>query len=229
MTSIIKILPVFSLLLALTFTTFTQAARFDVTNRCPYTVWAAAVPTGGGRQLNTNDMWSFDVAAGTVRARIWARTNCNFDGSGQGHCETGDCKGLLACNEYGAAPNTLAEFSLNQYMNRDFYDISLVQGFNVPMEFSPTSNGCTRTIQCTADVNGQCPNELKAPGGCNDPCTVFNMEQYCCSDSSRTCGPTNYSMFFKGKCPDAYSYPKDDPTSLFTCPGGTNYKVVFCP
>ncbi|KAF3451222.1 hypothetical protein FNV43_RR07315 [Rhamnella rubrinervis] len=103
----------------------------------------------------------------------------------------------------------------------------LVDGFNVPMEFSPTSNGCTRVIRCTADINGQCPNELKAPGGCNNPCTVFKTDQYCCNSGS--CEPTDYSKFFKSRCPDAYSYPKDDQTSTFTCPGGTNYKVVFCP
>ncbi|PSS09557.1 Thaumatin-like protein, partial [Actinidia chinensis var. chinensis] len=109
----------------------------------------------------------------------------------------------------------------------DFFDISLVDGFNVPMEFSPTSDGCTRGIKCTADINGQCPNELRAPGGCNNPCTVFKTDEYCCN--SGNCGPTGFSRFFKDRCPDAYSYPKDDQTSTFTCPGGTNYKVVFCP
>jgi hypothetical protein len=28
---------------------------------------------------------------------------------------------------------------------------------------------------------------------------------------------------------DAYSYAKDDQTSTFTCPPGTNYRVDFCP
>ncbi|KAK9984422.1 hypothetical protein SO802_033947 [Lithocarpus litseifolius] len=39
--------------------------------------------------------------------------------------------------------------------------------------------------------------------------------------------------FFNAKpmnlCPDASSYPKDDAISTFSCNGGTNYKVVFCP
>ncbi|KAI9101418.1 hypothetical protein K1719_023900 [Acacia pycnantha] len=228
MREIIKSLPVFSLLLlSLTFTLTEAAATFAVTNKCPYTVWAAAVPTGGGRRLKSGETWTINVASGTKEARIWARTNCNFDGSGRGHCQTGDCGGLLQCKAYGTPPNTLAEFALNQYMNRDFIDISLVDGFNVPMDFSPTSNGCTRGIRCTADIIGQCPNQLKAPGGCNNPCTVFKTDNYCCNSGS--CGPTEYSRFFKNRCPDAYSYPKDDATSLFTCPGGTNYKVVFCP
>ncbi|CAK9310989.1 unnamed protein product [Citrullus colocynthis] len=212
----------------ISFYSHTHAATFQVRNNCPFTVWAAAVP-GGGRQLNRNDVWTFNVSPGTTAARIWARTNCNFDGSGRGRCQTGDCGGLLQCQAYGTPPNTLAEYALNQFNNLDFFDISLVDGFNVPMEFSPTSGGCTRGIRCTADINGQCPNELRAPGGCNNPCTVFGGDQYCCTAPNSSCGPTFYSRFFKDRCPDAYSYPKDDATSTFTCPGGTNYRVVFCP
>ncbi|XP_004298786.1 PREDICTED: protein P21-like [Fragaria vesca subsp. vesca] len=205
-----------------------NAATFNIINNCPFTVWAGAVP-GGGRQLGTGQAWTLNVPAGTQGARIWPRTNCNFDGAGRGRCQTGDCGGLLQCQGYGQAPNTLAEYALNQFMNRDFYDISLVDGFNVPMDFSPTSNGCTRGIRCSADINGQCPAQLRAPGGCNNPCTVFRTNEYCCN--SGPCGPTDYSRFFKSRCPDAYSYPKDDQTStvVFSCPGGTNYRVVFCP
>jgi len=151
---------------------------------------------------------------------------CNFNGAGRGTCETGDCNGLLQCQAFGKPPNTLAEYALNQFNNLDFFDISLVDGFNVPMDFSPVSGNC-RGIRCAADINGQCPNPLRASGGCNNPCTVFKTDQYCCN--SGNCSPTDYSRFFKQRCPDAYSYPKDDQTSTFTCPGGTNYRVVFCP
>ncbi|PON58335.1 Thaumatin [Parasponia andersonii] len=203
----------------------THAARFDITNSCSFVVWAAAVP-GGGRQLNPGQTWHLDVSPGTKGARIWARTGCSFDGAGRGRCQTGDCGGVLECRGYGQPPNTLAEYSLNQYKNLDFFDISLVDGFNVRMDFSPTSPQCKRGPKCVANINGECPAKLKAPGGCNNPCTVFKTDQYCCNSGS--CGPTDYSRFFKTRCPDAYSYPKDDPTSTFTCPGGTNYKVVFC-
>ncbi|KAJ8526892.1 hypothetical protein K7X08_029369 [Anisodus acutangulus] len=227
--SIFKSMFIFPFLLIAQLHLFThsEAAIFDIRNNCPYTVWAASVPVGGGQQLNAGQTWTINVPAGTKQARIWARTGCNFDGSGQGRCQTGDCNGLLQCQSFGVPPNSLAEYALNQFSNLDFFDISLVDGFNVPMEFSPTSNGCTRGIRCTADINGQCPNELRAPGGCNNPCTVFKTDQYCCN--SGNCGPTEFSRFFKDRCPDAYSYPKDDQTSTFTCPGGTNYRVVFCP
>ncbi|KAI9101481.1 hypothetical protein K1719_023963 [Acacia pycnantha] len=178
--TLLKSLCVLSLL-AISFT-FTQAARFDIINRCRYAVWPAALP-GGGRRLNPGESWPLDVPAGTKDARIWGRTNCNFDGSGRGRCQTGDCGGVVACRLSGAPPTTLAEYNLNQYQpkNLDFYDISVIDGFNVPMEFSPTSNGCTRTLRCPAD-----------------------------------------------KCPDAYLFPADN-TKTHSCPGGTNYRVVFCP
>ncbi|XP_061337265.1 protein P21-like [Gastrolobium bilobum] len=202
-----------------------QAAKFDITNRCNHTVWAAAMP-GGGMRLNSGETWSFNMTNGTTGARIWGRTNCSFDRAGRGKCETGDCEGVLECKSYGTAPNTLVEFALNQYNNLDFYDISLVDGFNIPVIISPNSTLC-KAVNCTGNINGECPRQLKATGGCHNPCTVYNTTQYCCSSGS--CGPTTYSRYFKDRCPEAYSYPKDDATSTFSCPGGTNYGVVFCP
>ncbi|CAA6657985.1 unnamed protein product [Spirodela intermedia] len=183
--------------------TLSHAATITVINRCSRTLWAAASPT-----------WTFNVNPGTTGGRVWARTGCSFDAAGRGRCETGDCGGLLECRGYGQAPNTLAEYALNQFSNLDFFDISLVDGFNVPMDFSPTTGGC-RGIRCAADIVGQ------------DPCNVFKTDNYCCNSGS--CTPTNYSRFFKERCPDAYSYPKDDATSTFTCRAGGNYRVVFCP
>ena len=110
-----------------------EAAVFTVVNQCPFTVWAASVPVGGGRQLNRGETWRISVPAGTTAARIWARTGCQFDAAGRGSCRTGDCGGVLRCTGYGRAPNTLAEFALNQFNNLDFFDISLIDGFNVPM------------------------------------------------------------------------------------------------
>ncbi|KAA3460154.1 protein P21-like [Gossypium australe] len=203
--------------------TLSNAATFSIQNNCPYTVWAAAAP-GGGRQLDHGQVWDLNVSSGVGGARIWARTGCEFNESGQGKCQTGDCGGLLQCQGYGLPPNTLAEYTLNQFDGMDFFDISLVDGFNVPMEFSPASGGCNRGIKCTSQIVGQCPSELQTPGGCNNPCTVFKTDEYCCN--SGKCGPTNFSSFFKERCPDAYSYPKDDETSTFTCPTATNYKLA---
>ncbi|URE34342.1 thaumatin-like protein [Musa troglodytarum] len=167
---------ILSFLLFALLLTLSRAAEFKIVNGCPFTVWAAAIP-GGGLQLDQGQIWPIDVNPGTTGGRIWARTGCSFDGSGRGRCRTGDCGGLLECQGSGSPPNTLAEFALNQFENLDFFDISLLDGFNVPMEFSPITGNCT---------------------------AIRN-------------------------CPDAYSYPKDDATSTFTCPGGSDYMVIFCP
>ncbi|TMW86623.1 hypothetical protein EJD97_021099, partial [Solanum chilense] len=195
----------------------------DIQNNCPFMVWAAAVP-GGGRQLEYGETWKIKVNI-TKNGRIWGRTNCNFNTLGRGQCQTGDCNGLLEFQNYGTPPNTLAEYALNQFNNNDFLCISLVDGFNIPMEFSPASaDECSVKFRCTADIIGQCPNKLRTPGGCNNSCTVFKTAKYCCT--SGTCGPTNYSRFFY--CSTSYSYALDNSTSAFFCPSGTSYRVVFC-
>ncbi|CAN1345414.1 Thaumatin-like protein 1a [Linum perenne] len=43
-----------------------------------------------------------------------------------------------------------------------------------------------------------------------------------------TCGPSDYSLFFKHACPRSYSYAYDDKTSTYTC-ADTDYVIVFCP
>ncbi|XWS38397.1 hypothetical protein CRYUN_Cryun19dG0127600 [Craigia yunnanensis] len=90
--------------------TLAHAATFNIRNNCPYTVWAAAAP-GGGRQFNHGQVWDLNVSSGTGSARIWARTNCEFDEAGKGQCQTGDCGGFLQCQGYGVPPNTLAEYT----------------------------------------------------------------------------------------------------------------------
>ncbi|CAM0948633.1 unnamed protein product [Alopecurus aequalis] len=209
----------------------TDAATITVLNKCSYTVWPGAIPAGGGTKLGPGQSASFQVAAGTNSSRIWARTGCNFDASGSGSCTTGDCGGVLVCKAAGKPPASLAEFTLGLGSTQDFYDISLVDGFNVPMRFAPTSGSC-KALNCAVDVNLKCPSALKVDGGCLSACVKFGSPQYCCTPpngSTETCPPTDYSRFFKGLCPDAYSYPFDDKSSTFTCAPGTDYQVTFCP
>ncbi|GER40504.1 pathogenesis-related thaumatin-like protein, partial [Striga asiatica] len=154
-------------LLILLFQT-TQSIIFNITNNCPYTIWPAAVP-GGGRRLDPGHNWTISFLDGPRAAKIWARTNCTFDSSGRGRCLTGDCDGQLACGSYGAAPRTTAEYGLNSFGHIDYYDISVMNGFNVPVEFSPTTNGCTRPVRCPVDLTRDCLAQLRTPGGLR-PC-----------------------------------------------------------
>ncbi|KAI5319741.1 hypothetical protein L3X38_039449 [Prunus dulcis] len=215
-------------------------ATFTFTNKCDFTVWPGILASAGSPKL---DSTGFELAKGSTRSfqaptgwsgRFWGRTGCNFDGSGHGSCSTGDCgSGQLECNGAGAAPPaTLAEFTLGSG-SQDFYDVSLVDGYNLPMivEGSGGSGTCAST-GCATDLNRRCPAELKVDGGgaCKSACDAFGSPEYCCNGdygSPSTCKPSMYSQLFKSACPKSYSYAYDDASSTFTCTGA-DYTITFC-
>ncbi|BFG39279.1 hypothetical protein CerSpe_255530 [Prunus speciosa] len=215
-------------------------ATFTFTNKCDFTVWPGILASAGSPKL---DSTGFELAKGSSRSfqaptgwsgRFWGRTGCNFDGSGHGSCSTGDCgSSQLECNGAGAAPPaTLAEFTLGSG-SQDFYDVSLVDGYNLPMivEGSGGSGTCAST-GCATDLNRRCPAELKVDGGgaCKSACDAFGTPEYCCSGeygSPSTCKPSMYSQLFKSACPKSYSYAYDDASSTFTCTGA-DYTITFC-
>jgi hypothetical protein len=66
---------------------------------------------------------------------VWVRTGCNFDPTGQGQCETGDCGNKLHCNGTGPVlPVTKVLITLNTTGGNDTYIVSVADGFNVPIE-----------------------------------------------------------------------------------------------
>ncbi|KAL6638392.1 hypothetical protein ACP70R_023887 [Stipagrostis hirtigluma subsp. patula] len=120
------------LLLIGAFAAGASAATFTVTNNCGFTVWPAAIPIGGGAQLDPGQSWSFDAPAGTAAGRVWGRTGCSVSG-GSASCQTGDCGGALSCSLSGQPPTTLAEYTIGGA--QDFYDLSVIDGCNVAMGF----------------------------------------------------------------------------------------------
>ncbi|KAE9458543.1 hypothetical protein C3L33_09545, partial [Rhododendron williamsianum] len=109
-----------------------SATVFTLENNCSYTIWAGTlcgngvgVLGDGGFALAPGASTQFPAPTGWS-GRFWARTSCNFDGSGNGACVTGDCGGSLQCTGSGVLPATLAEFTLNGWSGMDFYDVSLV-------------------------------------------------------------------------------------------------------
>lgn len=173
--------------------------------------------------------------------RIWARTGCIFDETGTGSCETGDCGGRLECDGLGATPPaSLFEITLGVGEDKDFYDVSIVDGYNLPLVAAPrgVQIGCNAT-GCLADINMGCPKELQVIGSdedgevvaCRSACDAFRIDEYCCSGeyaNPSTCRPSFYSGIFKRACPRAYSYAFDDGTSTFTCKA-LEYAIIFCP
>lgn len=227
-----------------------DASTFTITNNCDYTVWPGILSNAGVAPLSTT---GFSLQKGESKpialpsgwgGRFWGRTLCSTDKkTGQFTCLTGDCgSGKIECSGAGALPPaTLAEFTLDGSGGMDFYDVSLVDGYNVAMLVAPRGGSgpnCTFT-GCVNDLNGACPSELRVMSegeesavACKSACGKFNSPQYCCSGtygSPDTCKPSSYSLAFKKACPRAYSYAYDDKSSTFTCKGSPDYTITFCP
>ncbi|KAI5009392.1 hypothetical protein ZWY2020_011529 [Hordeum vulgare] len=161
-----------------------SAREFTLINQCKTEVWPAVTPGqsfgGGGYALGPGESVVFTAPVGWS-GRVWGRTGCAFDSAGNGTCETGGCGTSLQCaSASGTAPATLAEFTL---ASTDYYDVSLVDGFNLPVVVTPTPasanwTGCA-PAGCDGDLRRGCPSELavKGDGGkvvaCRSACDVF--------------------------------------------------------
>jgi hypothetical protein len=229
---------------------------FTFVNNTSQTVWAGALgnagqitPGNGGWAMAPGATYSVTVPD-TWGGRFWGRTYCNFNSAGVGSCETGDCGGVLQCKGAGGVPPaSLAEFTLGGATGNDFYDVSFVDGFNLPLTITPVG-GAQPTpgnvywcgvAGCGTDLNPNCPSvlrDLDASGrvvACKSACEAFNTDQYCCRgayNSAATCNPSNwpvdYAAYFKSNCPYAYSYAYDDPTSTFQ-DRGASFQITFGP
>ncbi|KAL8128942.1 hypothetical protein V2J09_018097 [Rumex salicifolius] len=237
--------PALFFLILFTFCIVISGSTFTMVNKCDYTVWPGVLSSSGssplqttGFQLQSGESSSLQVPPGWS-GRVWARTRCNFDpNTGEGSCGTGDCgSGQIQCNGAGAIrPATLAEFTIGSSgsATQDFYDVSLVDGYNLPMSVDASGgSGSCQSTGCAEDLNQQCPSELRAGdgGACKSACEAFGTDEYCCRGaygSPDSCRASVYAQMFKTLCPRAYSYAYDDSTSTFTC-GGADYTITFCP
>ena len=219
--------------------------QFTVKNNCGIDIWPGFwtsdknPPLNGGALLSSGQSVSFSLPTG-ISGRIWARTNCQ--NNGQFKCETGDCGASIECSgRTGEATASLAEFYLGRDSNQDFYDISLVDAFNVEVSMTPTNPSNADGYHCTlaaceTDINSQCPEELKVSNSagqvvsCLSACTKYHTDEYCCRgqyNNPNTCKATDTARFIKSLCPLAYSYAYDDNKSTFTC-SNTGYNIQFC-
>ncbi|KAJ7798945.1 thaumatin-like protein [Mycena olivaceomarginata] len=234
------------------------ARSITVYNGCPFTIWPAYFTSGGARPSHVTG-WaagSFTKEVITVDegwfGRIWARRNCDFSKtSGPTSCLDGGCLGGLVCDVSagtGVPPASLAEFNFQGPVS-DFYDISFVDGYNLPIRID-NSVGCPAP-GCNVDLGPNCPASQKGPFdasgfpvGCSSSCNIDALNgragnsPNCCSgqfDKPETCpssGVLNYH-YFKDACPNAYAYAYDErsESALWTCPTPkrADYTVTFCP
>ncbi len=106
---------------------------------------------GGILTIDIPKEWESTAGKAVVGPRFWARTGCRFDEKdGKAQCETGDCPGVYNCYKGGAngttpiagkAPASLAEFCFSCGDGYTYYDVSLVDGYNLSINVEPIGQG----------------------------------------------------------------------------------------
>nr|XP_048330581.1 thaumatin-like protein 1b [Ziziphus jujuba var. spinosa] len=183
---------------------------------------------------------------------IWGRTPCTKDSDkrkfrilikdSRSYTEKGG--GPISCNLHKPISTTIATFMLNGTDGLDYYEVSFRNGYNLPMLVVPVHNGSgsgsgghCRTAGCTVNLTSLCPPELRFSEeslGCKSACQAFGDPKFCCTSNgigltgNTHCNPNFYREFFKKACPKANSFV-DDTSSLFSCPLGQDYSLIFCP
>jgi hypothetical protein len=237
------------------------ARTFTVVNQCSYTIWPAIYtdlsvaqnvpqsPTGW--ESPPKNSTQFSVPDNWKSGRIWGRRNCDFSTTpGPNSCLDGGCNGGLECDPHtgtGVPPATVAEWTLQGDGNKDFYDVSVVDGFNIPMSITPSAN-CP-VASCPKDLNPGCPSQLVGPRdssgnpvGCKSACDAKldnpSDSANCCTGSHNTkatcpSSGVQFYSYFKSSCPNSYVYAYDESsdTALWTCDSAlkSDFKLTFCP
>ncbi|MDX3072750.1 thaumatin family protein [Streptomyces sp. MI02-7b] len=210
-------------------------------NRTQETIWAVVTDSPAypdGRRLAPGQSTSLTVG-NKWGGRIWGRTGCATTAASA--CRTGDCTSVCTGPN---PPTTLGEFTFDAYAGLDFYDVSMVDGSNLPMYINishttssdPVSaSGCYKGT-CTSPV--VCPSAMQATSGgrvigCKPPCAAFGGDVYCCRGAwagRAKCVPSkwpvDYTRVFKKAAPYAYSYAFDDSATM-SCKGACYYRVTF--
>lgn len=187
-----------------------------ISNKCQDTLHVGVLTNG---QSSSAGDGQFDVTAGSNKVitksdhwggRVWGRKQCSGTSGQADSCSTPP----------GASnPASLAEFFFKGAGGKDYYDISLVDGYNLPVSITPShepqSSGSSK-YNCGAPSCNvpACPKDyaiVDSTGNvvaCQSTCSKENTPQACCTgahDNPNTCKPDNRSEAVKSACPDAYS------------------------
>eukprot|EP00484_Ammonia_sp_Unknown_P021860 CAMPEP_0197029536 /NCGR_PEP_ID=MMETSP1384-20130603/8959_1 /TAXON_ID=29189 /ORGANISM="Ammonia sp." /LENGTH=543 /DNA_ID=CAMNT_0042458723 /DNA_START=39 /DNA_END=1670 /DNA_ORIENTATION=+ len=185
-----------------------------------HSVWASIMNEDlldGGFKLDSEQTRTLTFPA-LKAMNIWARTNCAEDADGTFQCDTGSCSSAVnqmgkdgkCCGEESgvykcsgpASPESIVEITLaqNQCDQNDFYDVGVIDGYNIPVSIEPFNYTLNDTINhagmgkfaCGAakvnvfNVSRNCPDVLKVNGNTNrnlteTPLSSFNFSSmvYC--------------------------------------------------
>ncbi len=133
----------------------------------------------------------FEIAPGSTTVicvpdawggRLWPRTGCGNTAKGF-ECKTGGCDNKFACEKSGDAPSTLFEANYDTKNGMLYYDVSLVDAFNIALKAESSSPACP-TLGGSTDLRSTCPAKLQLLDddkttvlGCMSPCGVCNLRK----------------------------------------------------
>jgi hypothetical protein len=174
-------------------------------NRCSSTVsYAGSDITGGSLAPGSHQCVDIGSAAETLASkRYWGWVG----------------------TDPGPERHTLAEFTFNtDFHDFDWYDISHVDAFNLPMQIVPVGHADCPTLTCAADFLAACPSV----GQYRDS----TGKVVACVSPSRDDAQSPVVRYFEG-CDDAYAWSGDDangtdPSPMRAC-AGEDWDIVFCP
>ncbi|KAI4129949.1 MAG: hypothetical protein LQ347_003565 [Umbilicaria vellea] len=216
-------------------------------------------PNSQGFQLKSGESKDQAVSA-DFQGRVWGRTNCTFNAEGTGpsndgglngageSCKTGDCAGLLDCRvtvrceanyesavdfltlSQGNIPTTLAEFTLAA-AGKTFYDVSLVDGYNLPMAIVSLNN--ESGIASLMDIPPNLTNPICIATAAQLAERGSTLDQYLGSNDSYPL-PLEQSVsydFVQSWCPWdlQLSPPTTSANGVYPYPDGTLDRPAFNP
>lgn len=203
---------------------FAASLNHEITfkNNCEQTIWVGQAGTSGdGWEMKGKSQVIKNIPLG-FSGRWWPRTGCSFDpqtnkcpSEGINCCDTGGCLSEqkyfgLKCITGGEAPVSLFEVTFDApspFGLYDTLDLSLVDGFTVPMLMEPKKGtyndtpdpGMDPSKWCKAKgwtKNPTCPASLKDPNKdiCWGPCKYYtnikkvnsgkNKANICCDNTN---------------------------------------------
>ncbi|KAJ3226471.1 hypothetical protein HDU81_007281 [Chytriomyces hyalinus] len=190
--------------------------KFTLINKCKSEVWPALQGAGGTTPpfnggipgLKSGQKVTLRLPNPFLSGRIWPRTDCRQGADGKINCLTGDCEYGVECGGLSnRIPATLLEFSLDASGGKDYYDLSLVDGYSIGLGLQvsggskvgdpslPPGFDCGSPV-CNMDVS-KCPKELKSsdPTNPDRPVLCYNINAAVNDDMQRAMNPSLQKYF----------------------------------
>jgi Thaumatin family len=156
----------------------------------------------GSSMLNLGSYQILEVFDGAAAIRVWPRTGCKTNwATGRWECEIGDCGNEV--NEFdgtcfmgsGRGGISLAEFTFTDNNGNVFYDLSLVDGYTLPIKITVVGNPIPTPGQgefacgnpkCDPKQDfSECPPELKKLNSSGNVIGCFAIHQAAADDEMK--------------------------------------------